>query len=348
MATNPERSLEEKAADRTIDQEPKDKSATNGSDISSDAADRFADTIRPSWVQMGPSQSDQKDAAPEQPPNSSPDAASVVEHSDSIREDTDAELKLAEASILPVKKVRRKTLLWASGVAACFIVLIAFSVTTQKEQETSLWESETADKPPPVESVPKEKIAETKSAAQSESVPSTKSIAEPSSSAISSAEKRVEEPLITPETEVSTASSQAAEQPIAKPIAEQSEQKPAQPPKVRIRVKTVPTTAELTLDGSSVPNPFDQLLPKNGDHLFVAKASGYSKKYRRVAFDRDREVSLKLAPKKKKRRAKRRAATKTVAKRRSAKKASVPTSKPSRSSSRAGSSRKGFVSENPY
>jgi hypothetical protein len=350
VATNPERSAEEKAADRAIDQEPNDKSAAIEGDITADAADRFAETIRPSWVQLGPTQSVQKDAAAlEQVSSKGPDVTPVVPQSGSIREDTDAELKLAAATtIRPVKKVRKKTLLWAGGVAACFFALIAFSVTTQKEQETSLWESEKIDRPASVQSVPKEKFAKAKSVAKVESEPREKSFVEPSTSAINSPANREEEPLSASETKVSTASSQAAEQPLAKPIAEESEQQATAPQKVRIRVKTIPATAELTLDGSSVPNPFDQLLPKNGEHLFVAEASGYLKKYRRVAFDRNKELSMQLAPIKRKSRASRGTATKTASRRKSAKKASRRTSKPRRAASRAKSSRKSFISENPY
>jgi hypothetical protein len=92
------------------------------------------------------------------------------------------------------------------------------------------------------------------------------------------------------------------------------------------------------LDGSSVPNPFDQMFPKSGEHLFVAKASGYLKKYSTIAFDQDKKLSLKLAPKKRKRRATRR----------TARKASRRASKPKKAASQTKSSRKGFISENPY
>jgi hypothetical protein len=349
VATNPERSAEEKAADRAIDQKPNDKSAKIEDGITADAADRFAETIRPSWVQLGPTQSVQKGAAAiEQVSTKGTDVDPVVPQPGTSREDTDAELKLAAATILPVKKVRKKTLLWAGGVAACFLALIVFSVTTQKEQETSLWENEKPDRPVSVLNVPKEKPTKAKSGAKVESKSPEKSTVEPSASAISSPANRVEEPVSAPETTGSTPSSQAAEQPLTKPIAEESEQKAAAPPKVRIRVTTIPATAELTLDGSSVPNPFDQFLLKNGDHLFVAKASGYLKKYHRIAFDQDRELSMQLAPIKQKSRESRRTATKTASRRKSARKVSRRTSQPRRPASRAKSSQKGFISENPY
>ena len=218
MATNPERSTEEKAADREIDQEPNDKNATIDGDITADAADRFADTIRPSWYQIDKTPGAQEDsAALEQPESNNPEVDAAVPQSGSGREDTDAELKIAAATILPVKKVRKKMLLWVGGVTACFFALIAFSVTTQKEQETSLWESDKGDKTAPAESVLEEKSAEAKSGAKAESETPTKSVAEPTASAINPSADRVEKPVLAPENNDLAASSQPADEAMSKP-----------------------------------------------------------------------------------------------------------------------------------
>jgi len=349
VATNPERSEEEKAADSTIDQELNDKNPTIDGDITADAADRYAESIRPSWVRTDRTQTVQKDTtALEQPSKNSPDAASVASQSVAGREDTDAELKLAAASITPVKKVRKKTLIWAGIVAAC-LLLITLSVVTQKKQKTSLWKSEKTATPADLQRLPKEAIDEARSGEKVESKLPAKTSTETSASTTVSPSDRVKEPLSEPEVVKDlTASSQVAEQPSSSPITEKPKQEAVESPKVHIRVTTVPVTAELTLDGSSVPNPFDRLLPKNGAHLFVARAYGYSKKYSRVSFDRDRKLSLRLQRKPRKSLVTRRRATKTASRQESTIAIPRKTAKPSKAPSSTKSSRKGFVSENPY
>jgi hypothetical protein len=62
----------------------------------------------------------------------------------------------------------------------------------------------------------------------------------------------------------------------------------------RIRVTSVPEDAELTLDGSRVPNPFDTGMPRGGKHRIHAQAAGYHSKDLTLNFDRDQEVAIRL------------------------------------------------------
>jgi serine/threonine protein kinase len=96
-----------------------------------------------------------------------------------------------------------------------------------------------------------------------------------------------------------SAATSSATQPVAPsatpaaPVAQ-----PAPPPlpaAVRIRIGTVPSVAELTLDGAPLNNPFsDQLARSDMRHMIIAKAPGYRPASQLVTFDRDRELTLTL------------------------------------------------------
>jgi nicotinate-nucleotide--dimethylbenzimidazole phosphoribosyltransferase len=87
--------------------------------------------------------------------------------------------------------------------------------------------------------------------------------------------------------------------PVAAAAASPAEPEPAPKPaaieSVRIRIATVPPDAALAIDGSPVPNPYDELVPRSDKHRVVATAAGYETSDQLVGFDRKRDLVLRLA-----------------------------------------------------
>jgi S-DNA-T family DNA segregation ATPase FtsK/SpoIIIE len=63
---------------------------------------------------------------------------------------------------------------------------------------------------------------------------------------------------------------------------------------VRIRLTTSPKDATLSIDGITVPNPYDQLLPKGGKHRVTASAPDHETREQMVDFERRRDLVLRL------------------------------------------------------
>lgn len=103
---------------------------------------------------------------------------------------------------------------------------------------------------------------------------------------------------------------------------------------VHVRISTVPASAELKLDGETVPNPFDAWVARGGEHTIVATADGYAENDWSVSFDRDQTLSLALKPEAVRRPAARRA------RRATAKKPATQVGSRPRGA--------GFVTDNPY
>lgn len=69
---------------------------------------------------------------------------------------------------------------------------------------------------------------------------------------------------------------------------------PAEAKTVHVRISTTPSGAELKLDGERVPNPFDAWVNRGGSHNVVADADGYTQREWSIAFDQDQTLSLVL------------------------------------------------------
>lgn len=69
----------------------------------------------------------------------------------------------------------------------------------------------------------------------------------------------------------------------------------AAPDEIKVRIQADPATARLTLDGASIANPFDATIRRDGMlHEVEARAAGFRAEKRKVAFDRDLGLDLKL------------------------------------------------------
>jgi len=126
---------------------------------------------------------------------------------------------------------------------------------------------------------------------------------------------------------------------------------------VRIQLKTVPASATLLIDGTSVANPFDVVVEKSGKHRVQAQAPGYRESDFTLNFDRPRDLSLRLQKVRvvRKQAARRAAPARAPAASREPAKFSVrpapdPTPEPSKPAPVAPKPAKGagFVSESPY
>jgi serine/threonine-protein kinase len=72
---------------------------------------------------------------------------------------------------------------------------------------------------------------------------------------------------------------------------------PATGPTVRLQISTTPPTAELTLDGVGIPNPFDADMPSgSASHTIVAHAPGHADGTREVSFAFPMRIAIELEP----------------------------------------------------
>jgi len=119
--------------------------------------------------------------------------------------------------------------------------------------------------------------------------------------------------------------------------------KPARrPATVHVRISAVPSQAALTLDGETIPNPFEADMVKGGKHRVQASAPGRRSADVTLKFDQNRVLELKLAEV-------RTAAAKSRRQRPTRANAPPRTPRPASSSPAADSTRgAGFVSESPY
>jgi hypothetical protein len=63
---------------------------------------------------------------------------------------------------------------------------------------------------------------------------------------------------------------------------------------VRVKISATPAHAQLTLDGTPIPNPFDADMVKGGKHRVQARAPGHRSGEVTISLDRDRNVALQL------------------------------------------------------
>jgi hypothetical protein len=71
---------------------------------------------------------------------------------------------------------------------------------------------------------------------------------------------------------------------------------PAPIPPRRLRIRTVPTSATLFLDGRTVANPYDGRLPDGSSHALIARADGFHDTTQQIELSADRELLLRLEP----------------------------------------------------
>lgn len=74
---------------------------------------------------------------------------------------------------------------------------------------------------------------------------------------------------------------------------------PAEPPAPvlrRLRIRTVPSSATLSLDGRTVANPYDGRLPDGSSHTATAQAADFRERTQRIELHEDRELTLRLEP----------------------------------------------------
>jgi hypothetical protein len=121
-----------------------------------------------------------------------------------------------------------------------------------------------------------------------------------------------------------------------------AEKKPAaRPATVRVRISATPAQAALTLDGETIPNPFEADVVKGGKHRVQATAPGRRSADVTLKFDQDRVLELKLAEP--------RAASTKQRRPRPPRAAAAPrTPRPAPSPTTDSNRGAGFVSESPY
>ncbi len=71
---------------------------------------------------------------------------------------------------------------------------------------------------------------------------------------------------------------------------------PSRPILRRLRIRTVPSSATLLLDGRIVANPFDGRLPDGASLALVAQTTGFHDASQHIDLSEDRELILRLEP----------------------------------------------------
>lgn len=70
---------------------------------------------------------------------------------------------------------------------------------------------------------------------------------------------------------------------------------PPPPPMVRVRLRAAPSSAQVSLDGARVSNPYDTRLAQGGTHRVDVTADGFTPVTRTVSFGRDVNETIELA-----------------------------------------------------
>jgi len=267
-------------------------------------ADRFADSLRPSWE--APAVRDQAawstGAAPLTPASTHTDTFTASRNS---------------SDSLPPPVLARgldRRILAGIGAGVLVILVTVWSLVGGEPEAPPSWSGQTeanraTAKAPPAGPEPSTATATTPSAVQ----PAT---------ALSNAEQTPSVPTALPQAPLEPA-------PAATPP---TPQVPTRPKSVHVRISTVPASADLTLDGDSIPNPFDAWVAESGARAIVASAEGYAERTWSVTFDQDQTLSLVLKQ------------IVTATPRRPARPRPAPR-KPAKPSKPRGA---GFVTDNPY
>ncbi len=295
--------------------------------LSSDEADRFADSIRPSWEPPLPEQEPEPVAG-----TSATDSQAIARsrrNGHTWVDDTHDRIELQRE--LPTGGLRQqKGLLMAGGLSIGLLAVIWISMAAQPDEKPEPWDSsetvseasEPAPSGPGAGSETDVRAPGSGSAqhsAQLAMAPLASALPDsvgssPGNSPGSSPEAPPSEPAAAEP--VQTGAPQIGSAPQVSATANASSKKrqgsaaaasskgsrtsgrarDKSPAKVHIRVTTLPSTAELSLDGSRVPNPFEAWVPPSGRHEFRAQAKGHKKVWRLLDFGENQTVQLKLPP----------------------------------------------------
>lgn len=233
-------------------------------------ADRFADSLRPSWEV--PAVRDQAawstGGAPLTP------ASTHVDAFTSSRSSSDS---------LPPPVLARgldRRLLAGIGAGLLVILVTLWSLVGGEPEPPPSWNGQTeasraTSTPPPVAPEPN-----TPSATPPATPPAVEPVTAPD--------------LAEPAPSVPAAVPPQATQEPTTAAATTTPPAPTRPKSVHVRISTVPASAALTLDGDSIPNPFDAWVAESGARAVVASADGYAERTWSVTFDQDQTLSLVL------------------------------------------------------
>jgi hypothetical protein len=339
-----------------------DQPAVATSALSADDADRYANSIRPSWDPVPQGEKGEKGDN-----GSSAVRTAPVFESRENKETPAVWNPNSSAHGIPIQipyQFSKKHFFWVFGSVAAVVALFALVILVSSGTDIGARAkfnrfSGSSSRQSVPKDMPRDNAAQ--GAIARDALPKTKTQVEqpsPASATTSSARTAATQPAVVPVRptenapevlqQLSTGAISVKSAPAAPAVQLKAETK------VRIRVETSPKKAQLYLDGAAVANPYDLQVNTSGSHLFEARLEGYGSATQTVDFNKDRLVYLSLS------RAQREAtasaaSTKQVASvtsqrktasRASAKQKSVRRARPTASPSKSIGA--GFVSTNPY
>lgn len=260
-----------------LSQQKSDNGARPSDGLSAVEAERFANSIRPSWEPAAP--------APE-----SVDEVRVgvsIEHAaDSLDETRVSHPEIAPAGTpikIPYHTFSKQHIVWAGGAVVAVGVLLTLIVSTSMSGSSV---AEVAKKRP--------------SKQASSAVPQSAQNRKPDKQAIARNDlprTLPKEAVVSPKPPQAQPSSpaQTASAPSVPIVQEAPKTVPVVESKVRIRVETSPKDAQLFLDGAPVGTPYDSRVALSGKHQFEARLDGFQSAVRMVDFNQDRLVYLSLS-----------------------------------------------------
>ena len=292
------------------------QSVFESSELSALEADHFADSFRPSWetadepgfAELLASQGEAMTASEPAGP-----ASDTAERAGDVDEDALPALSVSRSS-------RKTWLLLATPTAAVALVIwVSIFVATEEhealEQEQAAVERVSADQRPAPSAdpaaltegrepmnEPAPVVAAETAARATEAVALQAKTAYPPADAVpepgAANEPGTEPPVDSVAHPARATPAIPARLPEKKPSAPRARRarRQAQRNAVHVRVTTTPASAQLSLDGTAVPNPFDAWVARSGGHRFSARADGYIEQSQTVSFEKDRTVSLVLSP----------------------------------------------------
>jgi hypothetical protein len=249
--------------------------------LSEAEADRIADAFRPSWEPPAPTRA----SAPIVTSAATPEPRPVL------------------LSELPGARPR-SGLLIAGGAVLSFFALAAlgWAATRSEEPPAQAPSAEQATpKPPAAAQATPAKPAPAQRVAVIEPTPAAPAPNEAAPAEAAPVEPATAEPATAEPAAVLGAPSAPSEPVAAGPSAATSPEPDAVTPRakpepvlVALRITTSPREAKLVLDGTSVPNPYDALLPKGESYELEASAPGYHGRTLTIDLERERRVALEL------------------------------------------------------
>ncbi len=252
-----------------------DDGAWSAGTLSDHDADRFADSMRPSWDMPAADTEDSWSAA-----NAFATTATQIPTGRAVAPSNDSD------GLPPVvlKRSLDKRMITAGIGGLLLIALALWSMIDHKPEAPPAWEG-TSTNAPATPSAPAPPSAPPPGTSPAASAPAaatpTPPVATPSVPPVTTTAAPA--PLAPAPTEAPSA-----------PVPTPTTPSPTTPKTVHVRISTTPSGAELKLDGERVPNPFDAWVTAGGAHKVVADASGYTQREWSITFDQDQTLSLVL------------------------------------------------------